>query len=99
MRCSVTKLRHNGIALAKKDWPEPIEGDIQQGDQPQRGKPAIRVLSILVRQGSAFRVVGALMEPQWHATTDEGFILRGIERHHQGEVMVACEQLWLIKPL
>ncbi len=99
MRCTVTKLRRNGVALARKDWPEPIEGVIQQGDQPQRDKPTSRVLFLHVPQGTTVRGAGALIEPQWHATTEDGFILRGIERHHEDGIMVACEQLWLIRPL
>jgi len=99
MRCTVTKLRLNGVALAKKDWPEPIEGYLHQGDQPQRGKPTLRVLSLMVSQGSAVRGADALIEPQWHATTDDGFILRGIERRSDGDAMAAFEQLWLVRPL
>ncbi len=99
MRCTVTKLRRNGVAIARKDWPEPIEGYLDQGDQPQRAKPASRVLSLMVPQGMIARSAETLIEPQWYATTKEGFVLRGIERHHEGDIMVSCEQFWLVRPL
>ena len=98
MRCTVTMLRNRGIALSRKDWPEPIAGTLSMSEQPQRGKPTVRVLYLMTAQGSALRTAAALFEPQLYQTVDDGFVLRGFERATLDGATTTYEQLWLVRP-
>jgi len=67
-------------------------------EQPQRGKPTVRVLYLMTAQGSAQRTAAALFEPQLHQTTENGFVLRGFEFHSERSIQTTYEQLWLVVP-
>ena len=88
--------------MRRDEWPAPLEGRLQMIEMDARFssfRRATHMAQLIQMQGMVAIPAVVLADPVMTHIVDDGFVLRGIQLHVEGERVWEHEQVWLVTPV